>query len=899
VETEQAHPVSICRSRAEELLAAARFGIPGPVASHVHRPRLLDAFAGAKAVPLVLVSGPAGTGKTSVVAEWVRETAETGTTGWISFEDGETAFWAHLVECLTRLGLDVPSLSEDHPADAALGRQRLTALAGAIADQPERRTVVLDGYELVSLEIAQEVEFLLRHTSGRLCLVFVGRVDPALPLYRYRLSESLLEVRAADLAFTDEEAAQLLRVSGVSLSRESVRELNERVKGWAAGLRFAAKALAGSRSPAASVATVVSQTCDINEYLVGEVLDAHTPEVRRFLLDTCVPEVLCPALVEELSGPQGLHTLEEVARSNAFIEPVPDQPGSYRYYPFFRDLLRAQLAYEDPKRMEALHRRASRWFSSQGLSDRSIGHLAATGAWDEVADEIVTGPGVGRLLLEGADGPLAMAARQVPADLEQSSACLVRAVLALVGDDPARCAQELSGARRTAVAGSASSRVLHASIVVVDAVRACLTDPAESAAAVAGEARRALHEGQLRPRGTSESELYALAQLSTGVAMLRCGDLEHARKALTIAVGLDPARRFARFRSDCLGYLAVVDALEGHLARATRGALESKAAATDAGVPVVDRPAAAQVALAKVAYERYELRAARDHVASAIASRSLQGDPVARSLIEGVVAGLERASGHLQSGLARLESAATRAAPTDPWLADGLRLEAAKLSVASGRATTALHQLEGVGEGHEAAVEVVAAAALAEHGDEDAATDSLARARTAPSASGTEVMGLLVEVLQESKLRSPTRARVVLDRSLRLAAPEMLRRPFHEAGPAVQRLLSADQRLLREHPWLSRSGSPSGSRIPAQRTSGEQALRPAPPTLDVIEPLTAKELEVLGHLEELLTTEEIAEKMFVSVNTVRTHVRSILRKLGVNRRNAAVRKARDLGLFDA
>jgi LuxR family maltose regulon positive regulatory protein len=865
----------------------------------VHRPRLLEAFAEAKAVPLVLVSGPAGTGKTSVVAEWVRESGETGTTGWIAFEDGESAFWAYLIECLTRLGLDVPSLSEDHAADAPLGKQLLTALAGAIAERPERWTVILDGYELDSLEIAQEVEFLLRHTSGRLCLVFVGRVDPVLPLYRYRLSESLLEVRAADLAFTDEEAGQLVRVSGVSLSRESVRELNERVKGWAAGLRFAARALAGSRSPAKSLASVVSQTCDINEYLVGEVLDAQTPEVRRFLLDTCVPEVLCPALVEELSGPRGLHTLEEVARSNAFIEPVPDQPGSYRYYPFFRDLLRAQLAYEAPKRMEALHRSAARWFSSQGMSGHSIDHLAAVGAWDEVADEIVTGPGVGRLILEGADGPLAVAARQIPADLDQSSACVVRAAVALVRDDPARCAQELSGARHAAIAESARGQALDASMHVVDAVRSGVADPAESAAAVAGDARRALNEGQLRSRGTAESELYALAQLSTGVAMLRCGDLEHARKALTIAIGLEPARRFARFRSDCLGYLALVDALEGYLARATRTALESAAVAAEAGVPVVDRPAAAQVALAKVAYERYELRAARDHIASANASRFLPGDPVARSLIEGVVAGLERASGHLRSGLERLEAAATRAAPTDPWLADALRLEAARLSVASGRSTTALHQLEVVGAGHEGAVGVVAAAALAERGDEAAATAALARARTAPSAPGTEVTGLLVEVLQESKLRSPARARAVLDRSLRLAAPEKLRRPFHEAGPAVQRMLSADQRLLREHPWLSRPGATSGVRIPAQRASGEDALRSAPPTLDVIEPLTAKELEVLGHLEELLTTEEIAEKMFVSVNTVRTHVRSILRKLGVNRRNAAVRKARDLGLFDA
>jgi LuxR family maltose regulon positive regulatory protein len=154
-----------------------------------------------------------------------------------------------------------------------------------------------------------------------------------------------------------------------------------------------------------------------------------------------------------------------------------------------------------------------------------------------------------------------------------------------------------------------------------------------------------------------------------------------------------------------------------------------------------------------------------------------------------------------------------------------------------------------------------------------------------------EVSRLLVEVAREARRRSPGRARVVLARSLRLAAPEELRRPFREAGPAVQRVLSSDPRLLREHEWLNRPGP----RVPAQRSGGESGRDLLSP--DLVEPLTAKELEVLGHLEELLTTEEIAQKMFVSVNTVRTHVRSILRKLGVNRRNAAVRKARDLGML--
>jgi LuxR family maltose regulon positive regulatory protein len=209
--------------------------------------------------------------------------------------------------------------------------------------------------------------------------------------------------------------------------------------------------------------------------------------------------------------------------------------------------------------------------------------------------------------------------------------------------------------------------------------------------------------------------------------------------------------------------------------------------------------------------------------------------------------------------------------------------------VAGGEADLALHELESVRvyDGRETAV--VAAAAYASQGMNAAAEGALAEARGAGLPLRVEVPRLLVEVAQESRRKSSGRARVVLARSLRLAATEEMRRPFREAAPAVRRLLASDPRLLREHHWLDRSGG----QVPAQRNDDADG-QPGP---EVVESLTAKELEVLGHLEELLTTEEIAGKMFVSVNTVRTHVRSILRKLGVNRRNAAVRKARDLGML--
>jgi LuxR family maltose regulon positive regulatory protein len=297
------------------------------------------------------------------------------------------------------------------------------------------------------------------------------------------------------------------------------------------------------------------------------------------------------------------------------------------------------------------------------------------------------------------------------------------------------------------------------------------------------------------------------------------------------------------------------------------------------------------VALAAVALEQYDLDAAREHVPAATASTKLAEDPVSRAVAEGVVAGLERAAGNVQPALARLDSAAEDLAATDPWLADHLRSEAARLRLASGQAEVALHELESIHDHDSREVAVIAAAAYSAQGMVAAAEGSLARTRGGDLPLRLEVPKLLVEVAEESRQHSSGRARVLLARALRLAAPEEMRRPFREAAPPVQRVLSSDPRLLREHEWLSHVGA----RVPGQALGSASGRRTSAP--EVVETLTAKELEVLEHLEELLTTEEIAEKMFVSVNTVRTHVRSILRKLGVNRRNAAVRKARDLGML--
>jgi LuxR family maltose regulon positive regulatory protein len=918
----------------KSLLSAARFGIPSLPLPYVPRPRLLQSLAGAGECSLTLVSAPAGTGKTTVVADWARRHVLRAPTGWVTFDDGDGSLWRDLLTCLGRLGVDVPQVPDRTTTDVTLSQSQLTALAAGVAAAPRRLTVVLDGYELTSPDEAHQLHYLLEHTQDRLGIVLVTRLDPVLPLYRYRLDGSLVEVRVADLAFTDAEAAALLRSAGVGLDDGAVHSVNTRVKGWAAGLRFAERALEGHEDPTVPAASAVLQDSDINEYLLGEVLDVQTPEVRRFLLETSVADVLSPSLVVELCGAEAEHLLSGLRHLNTFAEPVPGRPGCLRYYPFFKELLQAQLAYEHPQRWLELHRRAAQWCLHEDLPDRALVHLAAVQDWREVATLLVTSGRVGLLLSEGPlTGSAWAAASRIPRDLDLPEASVVRAAVALAGGDNHTCCLELDRAR--AQLGGTDPRVLQsptspavsATVAVVDAVCAGLNRDAEQAQRLAEVAAQALDRARRTMLSIGSAGLVALVGRCRGIAALRCGDIRTARTLMLEALpplsapsadrwpASDPttsslgAEALApALRADILGHLALIDALEGHLARATRSA-EAALALADGRRPaaVCHGEVAAHLALGVVALERCHPKAARHHVSTATGTPALCVHPTCRGLAEAVLAGAERASGDLQGALVRLGAAADACATSDPWLADRLRLEAARLGLASGHPEVAVSALDSVGLQDVPEAAALAAATFVEEGRFDAVEDRLTHVRRRPASPRSEVVALLAESAKDLHQHAPGRARAALDRSLRLAAPEGLRRPFREGGPAVQRLLHADPAVLREHAWLSQSGSetPAGggrpgapSPLQVQRDlHGDHAPAPGLAPGMPVEELTAKELEVLHRLAELLTTEEIAGRMFISVNTVRTHVRNILRKLDVNRRNAAVRRARELGLL--
>ena len=589
-------------------ILAAKITAPGVPDWAVTRPRITKLIAqGTRWCPLTVVTAPAGAGKTMALALWAA--AQPGTVAWVGldgYDNRPEVFWAYVVAALRRSGVAVPAV-----LPAARGRAGdhvfLLGLAAALAAQDPPVTLVLDDLHLLTdPQVLDGLDYVLRNVGAGLRLVVSARMDPLLPLHRYRLAGELTEIRASDLAFTVPEAGQLLARHGITLTADSLERLTRRTEGWAAGLRLAAISMGTHPDPDQFVTELITDDSAVTGYLVAEVLNPQPPEVREVLLSTCILEHVSAEAASELTGnEQAGRILPALARANAFVQPTGS--GWYRYHPLFAEVLRLKLRREHPDRMAPLHRRAARWYERNGQLTDAVRHAAQAGDWPLAASIVIDGLAIGEIIEPRGSPSLAGEFTDMPHGQAWTEPAphLVSAAVALSAGRPESSIAALDAAdgilERLPADQEAAGR-LAAALIRLTASRR--TGDLTAAAAAAARAE-ALFSRVPDAKLARHREIRARLLSGRGAVELWSGHLDQAARTLESGMAAAAASGGQDEPADCLGHLALVEALRGRLGRAATLAAQATAArATGQPRPPVPHPSpAALVALAWVHLE--------------------------------------------------------------------------------------------------------------------------------------------------------------------------------------------------------------------------------------------------------------------------------------------------------
>jgi LuxR family transcriptional regulator, maltose regulon positive regulatory protein len=918
-------PVQVATS-GQDVLLATKLHVPHPQPGYAARPRLVERLEEGSVRRLLLVCAPAGFGKTALLADWVRRRRRP--VAWLSLDAGDNdpaRFWRHVAATLdgARPGVAERVAGLLGPPAPTSFEGLVTALINQLDAHGAEHEVllVLDDYHLVdALAVHASLEFLLEHLPAGLRLVLTSRSDPPLPLARLRARGELAELRAAELRFTTEEAGELLRqATGSDLPDAAVSTLAARTEGWAAGLQLAALSLQGQVDAAGFVATFSGSHRYVLDYLAEEVLDRQPELLRSFLLETSVLERLSGPLCDAVTRrSDGQAMLEQVERANLFLVPLDEVRGWWRYHQLFADLLRARLRQHDPDRVPQLHRAAAGWFERHGLADDAVRHALAAGdsVWavrlvERYADE---------LLLRGEGATLSRWLGSLPADLigGRPRMLLAEARLALLGGRVDGAEDLLDAAERAAADGGGMDEPYEPSVgwaasllanvpATIALDRTYLAELRGDGDGAVAFARRALEAV-----GQDEWMLASHANGYLGVAQWLCGRLGDAERLLssTIAQWRSAGERSLAVRG--CHHLGQVQRAQGRLDAALGTYHQALELAAPPGRPALPAAGIAYVGMAEVAYQRGDLDTALRQVTEGIAlGRQLAyTQPLANGLA--TLAWIRQAEGDTEGALDAIGEA-EHVAPGSGMttLLNPVPAQRARLLLAQGELAAAARWTQERGlspddepsHQQEPAYLVLARVLLADDRP-DQALGLLMRLHTVASAQGR--MGSVIELrmLQALALAATgddASARSALAEALALACRQGHVRIFADEHAPMGALLSRLIAAQRTEPTAGGISLDCLARVlrafdaPHAVPDLGGGVAAAEPGL--IDPLTARELEVLRLLARGRQNQQIAEELVVTLDTVKKHVSHVLAKVGATNRTEAVARGRQLGLL--
>jgi LuxR family maltose regulon positive regulatory protein len=861
--------------------------------SLVPRHRLIDRLTAGLDGNLTLLSAPAGYGKTTLVAECLQGILTKST--WLSLDESDNdprRFLDYLLAALRQIQADV-----GRPVEAMLQSPQpppneviLTALVNEIAAIPQPFILVLDDYHIIHTPpIHGQLNFLLEHQPQQMRLVVITREDPPLPLPRLRARGQLTEIRQADLRFSPEECADFLqRVMGLNLSSEDISALERRTEGWIAGLQLAALSMRGHEDVSGFIQAFTGSNRFILDYLMDEVFERQTPEVKDFLLKTSILERLSAPLCDTVISDQSLalsrvegavnsqSLLEYLEHSNLFIIPLDQSRQWYRYHRLFAELLRQRLQITESISESALHCLACQWFANEGLFPEAIHHALAGADWDRAAG-LVSGQSV-LMLRRGELITLLGWLKSLPDDVICARPLLCRDygwTLTLTGQLDA-AAPYLDCAER-AMQGDDQHL---GQIMVAQAYLARARGDYARAIALSKQALELVAETDMLHR--------SLVTFTLGFALFNAGHIVEAEPALLEACETARASGNDYARQTALGLLGAIQKIQGRLHRAVEFCQQALYEAH--GSPTA---AQVQVFLASIFYEWNDLNAAVDQLTQAFKASQQIGNLAIQPEIHQIMTHIHVARGDSTFALEQLSEFRQLARNMDspPARAMVAALHA-DVALTQGDIPSASHWTNQMTEGIDpSALGILygltkARLSLAQ-GQRAEASKILAGVYDSVAQMGLVAIMIDVRAWQSLAAETPAEAIRFLQSALKMAQPEHFIRTFVDKGEPMKFLL---ERMKSEggemEDYVLTLLSAFGGEVAGG--SKEQLL---------VEPMSERELEILRLLADGLSNREIAERLVITVGTTKSHVHHILEKMGSDSRMQAVAKARELGLL--